>query len=95
MNIVKPTLLTSIFAILALVPCYFSFKGLWFFLNSDQATNSEGLIVMGIMTIPALILLVLYILSILKTLNKNKNYHSLRSFGRANARPFYGRYVYK
>ena len=29
------------------------------------------------------------------TLNKNKNYHSLRSFGRANsARPFYGRYMH-
>ena len=28
--------------------------------------------------------------------NKNKNLHSLRSFGRANsARPFYGRYAHE
>ena len=62
MSLVKSKIeyVTLILAILMLVPCYFSLSGLFFYFTNEGIIRSEGLIVIGFMSVFSIVIAIPY-----------------------------------
>ena len=56
----KTEFVTLALAIVMLIPCYFSLSGLWFYFTNEGNIRSEGLIVIGFMSVFSLVITIPY-----------------------------------